>query len=200
MTEHMSDKSFIILPATINEVPVLVSIPHTGTKLPEGFDQRLASDAMRALPITDWHLHHLYDFLPEFGVTVLHAVYNRFVVDLNRPPKPQALYPGRFETGLVATQTFTGDTVFTDPPDEVEIEQMRQRYHAPYHAKLAELIDDKLQRFNEVVLIDAHSIASFANRIHDELTEDIYLGDRDGESCDPWLRQGESIEFFAFDI
>jgi hypothetical protein len=67
-------------------------------------------------PMTDWHLHQLYDFLPALGATTIFATVSRFVVDLNRPPQPRALYPGRFETGLVPLETFQGETVFQTPP------------------------------------------------------------------------------------
>src|SRR5690606_23908371 len=63
---------FKFLPA-VRPNGVIASIPHTGTWLPDTLRARLASDAMRALPMTDWHLHELYDFLPGLGVSVVHA-------------------------------------------------------------------------------------------------------------------------------
>ena len=113
-------------------VPLVVSIPHTGTWLPPEVEMRLASPAMRAQPMTDWHLHLLYDFLPDLGATTLHATVSRFAVDLNRPPEPRPLYPGRFETGLVPLQTFQGEPVFGDPPTTAEVEAWRNAWHAPY--------------------------------------------------------------------
>jgi N-formylglutamate amidohydrolase len=92
-------------------LPLVVSIPHTGTRLPAEIAGELASDEMRRLPMTDWHLDRLYDFLPELGATTLCAMYTRFIVDLNRSPVPQALYPGRFDTGLVPQQNFQGEQV-----------------------------------------------------------------------------------------
>lgn len=180
-------ESFVVRPATADRVPLVVSIPHTGTFCPEDIRARLASDTMRALPMTDWHLHSLYDFLPELGVTTIHATWSRFVADLNRPPEGGALYPGRFETGIVARETFWGDTVWNQPPEDAEIEQWKQLVHAPYHAKLRSLLEETVARFGHAVLIDAHSVASRANRLHSELEDDIYLGNRDETTCGPWL-------------
>ncbi|HVC36986.1 MAG TPA: N-formylglutamate amidohydrolase, partial [Gammaproteobacteria bacterium] len=84
--------------ASAPEIPLLVSIPHAGTYVPDSIAADFASDYIRSLPMTDWHLHHLYDFLPELGVTTIYATYSRFVADLNRPPDNTPLYPGRFET------------------------------------------------------------------------------------------------------
>lgn len=178
---------FVVRPASADRIPLVVSIPHTGTYLPDDLAARLASDAMRALPMTDWHLHQLYDFLPELGVTTIYATWSRFAADLNRPPDGRALYPGRFETGIVARETFWGDVVWSEPPEPDEIARLKETVHAPYHAKLRELLDGTRERFGRAVLIDAHSVASRANRLHSELEDDIYLGNRDETTCGPWL-------------
>jgi N-formylglutamate deformylase len=169
-------------------VPLVVSIPHTGTWLPQDVRASLASPAMQGQPMTDWHLHELYDFLPGLGATTLYATVSRFVVDLNRPPQPRPLYPGRFETGLVPLETFQGEPVFREPPGAEDIEARRLAWHAPYHVRLQALLDEIKARFGRVVLIDAHSVASSPNRLHGALREEIYLGDRDGETCGRWLR------------
>lgn len=170
------------------EIPLVVSVPHTGVLMPDEMAARLANDAMRALPMTDWHLHRLYDFVPGLGADLLCARYSRFVVDLNRAPEPRVLYPGRFETGLVALETFKGEPIWAQPPGDEEVAQRRERYHRPYHDKLAALVRDKLERFGQVWLIDAHSIASHPTRMHQRLDRDIYLGNRDGLSCeDAWF-------------
>lgn len=178
---------FEIREASANEVPVLVSIPHTGTHVPEAIAADFASDYIRGLPMTDWHLHELYDFLPALGITTIYATYSRFVADLNRPPDNTPLYPGRFETGFVATQTFWGEPIYHTLPHAAEIARRGEVVHKPYHAKLLELIRGKAARFGGLVLVDAHSVASRANKLHGELKDDIYLGDRDGRSNSGWL-------------
>jgi N-formylglutamate deformylase len=169
-------------------VPLVVSIPHTGNWLPEGMEESFTSPAMLAQPMADWHLHELYDFLPELGATTIFATVSRFIIDLNRPPEARPLYPGRFETGLVPLQTFQGEPVYRVPPDPQEIEARRLSWHAPYHERLQGLLDEARARFGRVVLIDAHSVASVPNRLHGALREEIYLGDRDGATCTGALR------------
>lgn len=188
---------YVLRPPGAAAVPLMVSIPHTGTAVPPGIARRFTSPAMAGLPMTDWHLHRLYDFLPGLGVTLLHATWSRFVVDLNRPPDQRPLYPGRFETGLVPTETFQGEAIFDAPPDAAEVERLRRRYHAPYHAALAATLDSLRARFGRAVLVDAHSVASVPSRLHGRLEQDIYLGDRDGATCGPWLRDTLTEGFTA---
>jgi N-formylglutamate amidohydrolase len=178
---------FHVREASMTEVPVVVSIPHTGTYVPDSIAADFASSHIRSLPMTDWYLHHLYDFLPALGVTTIYATYSRFVADLNRPPDDRPLYPGRFETGIVALKTFWGEDIYQTPPVPEEIARRRELVHAPYHARLLELLQSRITRFGGVVLIDAHSVASRANLLHGALEHDIYLGDRDGRSNSGWL-------------
>lgn len=183
----MDISPFAVREPAAAELPLLVSIPHTGTHVPEAIAADFASDYIRSLPMTDWHLHELYDFLPALGATTIYATYSRFVADLNRPPDDTPLYPGRFETGFVASKTFWGEDIYHTPPHAEEIARRLERVHAPYHRRLKELLQSKIARFGAVVLIDAHSVASRANRLHGELKDDIYLGDRDGRTNSGWL-------------
>jgi len=178
---------FVYRPAVAEELPVLVSIPHTGLRIPPEIARDLASDAMRAGAMADWHLDALYEFLPGLGIDVIHASYHRFVVDLNRPPEQKPLYPGRFETTLVPLETFQGEPVYAKPPSVDEVARRIKQFHAPYHAAIRRRLDDKIARFGHCYLIDAHSVESRANRLHGALIEDVFLGDRDGTTCDPWF-------------
>ncbi len=169
--------------------PIVASIPHAGVSVPRAIATRFASSTIAGLPMTDWYLDELYDFLPELGIVTLIATQSRFVADCNRPPAGEVLYPGRFETGLVPTQTFDGDPVWTERPDAAWIEEVRLRVWQPYHDRLAALLDQWQQRFGSVVLLDLHSVSSLPNRIAPQLAEEIFLGDREGRSAGHLLRE-----------
>lgn len=188
---------FIVRPPVAEAIPLVVSIPHTGTGVPDEVASRFCSAEIAGLPMTDWHLHRLYDFLPELGVTTIYATWSRFVVDLNRAPESQPLYPGRFETGLVPLETFQGEPIFDCLPDHDEIERLRRRYYQPYHDRLNSLLLETRARFDRAVLVDAHSIASAPTLLHDALTAEIYLGNRDGATCDSWLVDCLARSFLA---
>lgn len=178
---------FVVREPEAPALPVVASIPHAGTRLPPGYAERLASDAMRGLPMTDWHLPRLFDFLPALGVTVIAATVSRFLIDLNRPPEGEALYPGRFETGLVPLESFDGDPVFSEPPTGADIAAARREIYDPYHAARRELLERCRNDAGRVIQLDLHSVTPAPNRISGPLTHEIMLGDRDGRSCAPWL-------------
>lgn len=164
--------------------PLLVSMPHTGTHVPEALARRMTPAAL-ALPDTDWHLARLYDFLDALGASVLVATHSRYVVDLNRPPDNANLYPGQDSTGLVPLDTFHRAPIYApgQAPDEAEIAERVAVYWQPYHAKLGEELERLRARHGRALLWDAHSILSVVPRFFAGTLPDFNLGTADGRSC-----------------
>jgi N-formylglutamate deformylase len=164
--------------------PLLVSMPHTGTHLPEHIAGRMTEEALR-LPDTDWHLERLYDFLDELGASVLVATHSRYVVDLNRPPDNASLYPGQDTTPLVPIDTFHKQPLYRpgDEPDEAEISERVETYWAPYHLQLESELEKLKQQHGYALLWDAHSIFSVVPRFFRGTLAELNLGTADGRSC-----------------
>ena len=113
--------------------PLVVSIPHAGTRLPEDIAATMTSAAL-ILADTDWHVDVLYNFLDALDATVIVATHSRYVIDLNRPPDGEPLYPGQAETGLCPVTTFAGEQIYIDNnPDAAQIERRREQFWQPYH-------------------------------------------------------------------
>jgi N-formylglutamate deformylase len=171
--------------------PLLVSMPHTGTYVPEHLRQRL-TPAAQALPDTDWHLERLYDFLDAAGASVLVATHSRYVVDLNRPPDGSNLYPGQDTTGLVPVDTFHKQPFYLpgEEPSASETQDRIRHYWKPYHEKLATELE-RLRRHHGVALLwDAHSIFSVVPRFFQGRLADFNLGTAGGRSCDAFVGKG----------
>jgi N-formylglutamate deformylase/formiminoglutamase len=170
-------------------IPLLVSMPHVGTALPDGFADRL-SDAARPLSDTDWHLPLLYDFLDDIGCSVIEAHYSRFVVDLNRPSDDTPLYKGA-TTGLYPDTLFDGTPVYRPgtEPDAAEKALRLATYWRPYHDRLSGELDRMVAEFGKAVLFDAHSIASIVPRLFEGRLPDFNLGTADGKSLAPELER-----------
>lgn len=177
----------VIKPPQATEVPLLVSIPHTGTYVPDAIARRFSSTEVAALPDTDWHLHVLYDFVASMGAWTIHAHYSRFVVDLNRPADGTPLYPGRDETGLVPSSTFHSVPIYKagQEPTRDEIAERTAKYWRPYHDALSSKIAELKAKFGYALLWDAHSIESNVPRFHKGQLPGLMLGDVDGTSAVP---------------
>jgi N-formylglutamate deformylase len=165
-------------------VPLLVSMPHSGTRLPQHLADRMSAAAL-TLPDTDWHLETLYNFLGELGASVLFATHSRYLIDLNRPPDNANLYPGQNTTGLCPMDTFDGQPVYQPgkEPNEAEIAQRRLQFWEPYHGALV----DELRRIRDLhgiaMLWDAHSIGSMIPRFFAGRLPDFNIGTASGTSC-----------------
>ncbi|HWI97970.1 MAG TPA: N-formylglutamate deformylase [Burkholderiales bacterium] len=171
--------------------PLLVSMPHTGTHVPEPLLRRMTAEA-RLLPDTDWHLERLYDFLDELGASVLVATHSRYVVDLNRPPDNANLYPGQDTTPLVPLDTFHKRPLYLpgQEPDAGEIAERVVSRWKPYHAKLAQELNQIKSRHGYALLWDAHSIFSEVPRFFSGKLTELNLGTADGRSCGSGIGEG----------
>lgn len=172
-------------------LPVVLSIPHCGTAFPEEIADQIKPHLLSFPDDTDWFVHRLYDFAPSMGITIIHAIYSRWVIDLNRPPDNTPLYKdGRLITGLCPTTTFLGENLYRDERKEIPVKEAERRltdYYIPYHNKLQELLDETKNKFARVLLWDCHSIRQHVPSIHPEKFPDLILGDAGGTSASPGL-------------
>lgn len=166
--------------------PLLVSMPHVGTHLPDALARRMMPIA-HTVPDTDWHLEQLYDFASGLGASILVATHSRYVVDLNRPPDNANLYPGQDTTGLCPIDTFAKQPIYRmgEEPDDTEIRHRVGTFWKPYHAKLQEELARIKAQHGSALLWDAHSIASRVPRFFEGRLTDFNLGTADGKSCRP---------------
>lgn len=170
--------------------PLLISIPHCGTKVPDHLAARMTPAAL-VLADTDWHVHRLYDFAPALGAHMLIADFSRYVVDLNRDPAGGELYPGLENTPIVPLDTFDRLPLYRpgQEPDATETQRRIDLYWKPYHARIdAELARIKAQH-GAAVLFDAHSIRSRLPRFFKGRLTDLNLGTAKGASADGKLAQ-----------
>jgi len=169
------------------EAPLVVSMPHTGTELPE-IEAGLQS-AWLARRDADWWVDKLYGFAGDLGATVIRTSISRTVIDANRDPSGVSLYPGQTTTELCPSTTFDGEPLYRadSAPDEKEIARRRQTYFEPYHHALTAEIARLRRRHPAVVLYDCHSIRSRIPRLFEGELPNFNIGTNSGASCAPEL-------------
>ena len=172
---------------TRGDGPLVLGLPHTGTFLPPEVMARLNARG-QILADTDWHIHRLYSGLLG-DVTTVRATFHRYVIDANRPPDGESLYPGQNTTGLVPLTGFDGEPIWREPPDAAEVARRRLALHAPYHAALQAELARVHTRHGVALLYDCHSIRSHIPFLFAGTLPDFNIGTANGTSCATALQE-----------
>jgi N-formylglutamate deformylase len=169
--------------------PLLVSVPHVGTVLPDDQRQRYVERAL-GCEDADWHLDTLFEFVHALGASLIVPHYSRYLIDLNRPRENAPMYPGVNNTELCPTRFFSGDPLYRNgfAPEASEIERRVATYWQPYHAALEAELARIRGTHGHAVLFDGHSIKSELPWLFEGRLPDLNLGTAAGASCAPSLR------------
>jgi len=184
---------------------LLVSIPHSGTELPEALAHRLTVVG-RGVPDTDWHVDKLYDFAPELGVAWIEALFPRsYLEPVERVTEidlaliedgwdgpvatdPFALAKVRLGKGLVWRLTDEGEAIYDRKLTAAEVRSRIERCWRPYHQAVAAAIEAAHARHGYSIHLNCHSMPSVAGPYATEhpgvAHAEFVLGDRDGTTCD----------------
>jgi N-formylglutamate deformylase len=178
--------------------PVVVSVPHAGTLVPDEDAAVLALSGQALLRDADLHVEKLVEGITRHGVVVIEALVSRYIVDINRAPDdvdrevcPELVRPARASArGLCWRVTTDNAAVLRRPLTLAEVNSRRARIHSPYHEALETLLDERRQRFGYAILLDMHSMPSTGRPGHSDpgaRRADIVPGDVRGASCAPGL-------------
>lgn len=162
--------------------PLLVSVPHCGTHIPQELQANYTKQALR-VEDTDWYLHELYDFVKEKGASFLTSQVSRYVIDNNRPPENQVMYKGANNTELCPTRSFEGVGIYITPPTPLEIERRKVAYWQQYHDALKTELARIKGIYGYALLWDGHSIKSHLPWLFEGKLPDLNLGTASGASC-----------------
>ncbi|MEX2615174.1 MAG: N-formylglutamate deformylase [Alphaproteobacteria bacterium] len=164
--------------------PLLISVPHAGTHIPETLAARMTASAVTS-PDADWHVDRLYNFAHDLDASFIVATHSRYVVDLNRPPDGSSLYPGQDVTELCPLLQFDKSPIYRPgaAPDKAETAARRDAYWQPYHDRLSDTLAEIRDAHGYALLWDAHSIRSVEPRFFEGRLPDINLGSGNGTAC-----------------
>ena len=137
----------------MSELPVLLSIPHAGTRIPPELDGRVRLSPLQLLYASDAFTDRIYNLGAEVTAVVKTDVA-RACVDVNRSPLAR---PPAVLDGVVKRVTANGRPVYHDArePSETLTNTLIDRYASSYHAALAQA----LTRPGLRLAVDCHSMA-----------------------------------------
>jgi len=176
------------LGVTRGDTPLVLCMPHSGLEIPAEYARHLRSPWL-ARKDADWWIHELYDFGASLGATTVRTAISRTVIDVNRDPSGQSLYPGLATTELCPTTTFDGEPLYEDgmEPAAADIAARRAFFFDPYHHAIVQEIARLRKTHANLVLYDCHSIRPRIPRLFAGELPTFNIGTYDGRSCSQQL-------------
>lgn len=176
-------------------VPLLFDSPHSGTRYPADFNFICPFPLLRQAE--DTHVDELFCMVPDYGATLICALFPRSYIDVNRAPDD--IDPGMLDgpwpgvtrpsgkslagMGLVRHLCRPGVPMYDGRLPVVAIQDRLENYWRPYHDLMAETLDALQARFGAVYHVNCHSMPSFVIG-PDRQRPDFVLGDRDGTTAE----------------
>ena len=182
-------------PAAARRTPVLVSVPHYGTRpLPHVTvaDYREPLFETFAYGFADTFVGDLYADLHEHGATVLATPFSRMFVDVNRRRDDFEEHDGvvRSRRGVVRTHTMRDTPIFARPLAPADLEVRLRSLYDPYYAAMDRLLGELRTAFGYAVLVDGHTGSPRRMKDHE-----IIIGTCRGVTCLPGLAAAAEAVF-----
>jgi len=189
---------FTVTPAA-RPSPLVFASPHSGALYPDDMGAAPDAEAAGLRSGEDALVDQLVAAGPAAGASLIACRVSRAYVDVNR--HPDELDPALIEDapaaaassprvaaglGVIPRLNGAGAPIYQRRLSLAEARARLAAVHAPYHAALAELMDERRARFGAAVLVDWHSMPSGAAESQRRRTgrpPQIVLGDRHGAAC-----------------
>ena len=170
-------------PAPHRRTPVLVSVPHYGTRpLPDVSRDDYSEPWFEtfAYGFADTFAADLYADLHEHGATVLATPVSRMFVDVNRRRDDFEHEDGavRSRRGVVRTHTMRDVPIFRRPLAPAELEARLRSLYDPYYATLERLLAQLRDDYGHALLLDGHTGSPRRMKDHQ-----VIIGTRHEATC-----------------
>ena len=143
----------------MNKLPILLSIPHGGTKRPKELEDHLCITNKDQFDDSDPFVIEIYN-LENKVERVISSEIARAYIDLNRSPQD---LPPQNPDGLIKSTTCYQKKIYIKgrEPDDSLTKKLIQLYYLPYHRS----IQKSLREIDLQLCLDCHSMASQAPNI-----------------------------------
>ena len=200
MTPELGPPIEILRPET-GSAPLVLSSPHSGEIYPPSLLQAVRVPQSQLRCLEDGWVDRLFACATGLGAPLLRARFARAYVDPNREafeldpelfdgPLPAyvnaASVKARAGLGTIPSRV-GGKPIYRTRLDFAEAERRIRLAYWPYHEALQGLLAQAQDEFGVALLLDCHSMPSFATDggAGHEKAVDFALGDRFGRSCAP---------------
>jgi N-formylglutamate amidohydrolase len=182
-------------------IPLVLDSPHSGNRFPGDFDAIVTEAELREGE--DSFVDELYAGAEALGVPLLAALWPRTYLDPNRHAGDVDLelidgrWPGEYRPSgkakvgkaLLWRTLEDGRPIYAGRLKPEVVRSRIERFHAPYHVAIQELIESCVKKHGRSFHINCHSMRAVAGKQSEDgagsARADFVLGDRDGTSCDP---------------
>ena len=203
MTSQTTIPNILSAASPCDALPLVFDSPHSGAAYPADFDY--ACDFNTLEMTEDKYVDDLFSSAPDQGAAFLCALFPRSYIDVNRCEKdldpelfeeilPEEAVPSprsQVGIGLIRRLIRPGMDLYDRPLSLDEIRQRIETYYRPYHDTLEDLIETAYAAYGQVWHINCHSMPPQSAQFPGNAFKpaQIVLGDRDGTSCAPELRE-----------
>lgn len=180
------------------ELPLLVTIPHSGEKVPDLTPWLTKLPEEILMCDVDRYVDFLYEpSLTQLEIPSVKTEWHRYAADLNRVPEDVDASSVLGNSTPVGTHSRGFHWVITTYKQQLMSEPMSQKAHdelvrlvyEPFHSAVrSELESLRKLGYGKTFHIDAHSMPSVGTSEHRDPGEhraDIVVSDSKGKSCDP---------------
>lgn len=157
--------------------PILVSIPHASSVIPEEVKEYIALSRKELMHYTDLYTEKVFDI---DGVYKVQYGISRVVCDVNRAPDDISKEYEEAAEGVIVHTTWDGKKVYKKEPSQEQVDLLIKKYHDPYHEEIENAIP------HVKFLIDCHSYLPFGPKLKKDSGQerpDINLGNLNFSSC-----------------
>jgi N-formylglutamate amidohydrolase len=174
-------------PADERGTPILVSVPHYGTRpLPDISRADYSEPWFEtfAYGFADTFVGDVYSDLHEHGATVLATPFSRMFVDVNRRRDDFEHHAGevRSRRGVVRTHTMRDVAIFARPLGLPALEARLCALYDPYYAALQDLLTQLHRTHGHALLLDGHTGSPRRMKDHQ-----VIIGTRHDATCAPQI-------------
>ena len=181
-------------------LPLVVASPHSGSDYPADFVAASRLDPLTLRRSEDAFVDEIFGAAPLLGAPLIAARFPRAYLDVNReayeldpamfadalPDYVNARSPRvRMGLGTIARIVASGEEIYDGKLCFAEAEARIETLYRPYHAALADLVEETAADFGLCLVVDCHSMPSGAHGAAGREAADIVLGDCHGAACAP---------------